>query len=329
MKYVANRVGFLLLSIWAAATINFMLPRMMPGNPADALIARYHGALSATALHAIELQFGITHEALWVQYLVYLNHLLHGNFGVSLTYYPATVMTVIRNSLPWTLGLAGLSTLISVLLGLALGIYSAWNRNRRLANILPTATTFTAAIPYFWLAMLLVYFLGYILGWFPIDHAYTSTLVPGLNPPFIMSVLGHGILPACTIVISSLGGWLMSMRNNMVQVLGEDYILFAEAKGVPDREVMLWYAARNAILPSATSFAMSIGFVVGGTLLTEIVFSYPGVGYQLFTAIENSDYPLMQGLFFMIALAVLLANFAVEMLYGRLDPRVRKGGVSQ
>ncbi len=327
MKYVLNRVGFLLISLWAAATINFFLPRMMPGNPVDSLIARFQGRISGSALHAIELQFGITHQPLWFQYLAYLNHLLHGNFGVSLTYYPASVMTVIGNSLPWTLGLAGLSTVISVALGLALGIYSAWHRKGWLANALPTMSTFTAAIPFFWLAMIFVYLLGYLLGWFPTDHAYTSSLVPGINGPFILSVLHHGILPACTIVISSLGGWLMNMRNNMVQILGEDYILFAQAKGVPDRALMLRYAARNAILPIATSFAMSIGFVVGGTLLTEIVFSYPGVGYQLFTAIENSDYPLMQGLFLMIAVSVLLANFAVEMLYGRLDPRVRRSGV--
>jgi peptide/nickel transport system permease protein len=184
---------------------------------------------------------------------------------------------------------------------------------------------FTAALPYFWLALLFLYFLAYVYHWFPLAHAYSTGLSPRWTFPFVWNVIRHGLLPAGTIVISSVGGWMIGMRNNMIQTLGEDYITFAEARGLKRWRLMFQYAGRNAILPSLTSFAMSLGFVVGGALLTEMVFSYPGVGLQLLVAVQNEDYPLMQGLFLIIALAVLIANFIVEMLYGRLDPRTRQG----
>lgn len=326
MRYFASRLGFFALSLWAAITINFFLPRLMPGNPAEVLIARFQGRINPRVLHAIELQFGLSHQPLWIQYGQYLNHLVHGQLGLSLTYYPVPVTQVIAQSLPWTLGLAGLATVISFTLGTGLGIYIAWRRDSVLDNILPTVTTFTSAIPYFWLALLFLYVFGFVAGWFPLDHAYSDTLTPSLSLSFAMNVIDHGFLPALTIVMSSVGGWLMGMRNNLIQTLGEDYVTFAEARGLSQRRLMLMYAARNAILPNLTGFAMSLGFVVSGALLTEIVFSYPGVGFQLVSAVENQDYPLMQGLFLIIAVAVLTANLLVELLYGRLDPRVRRAG---
>jgi peptide/nickel transport system permease protein len=325
MRYVLNRFGFLVLSIWAALTINFVLPRLMPGNPAQVMIVRYKGQLTPVALHALELQFGITHAPLWQQYLQYLSHLLHGNLGLSLTYYPVPVSQVIAQSLPWTLGLVGIATIISMVIGTAVGIYLAWNHGRFWDNVLSTVAMFTAALPYFWLALLLLYVLSYVYHWFPLAHAYSTGMTPQWTLPFILNVVRHAMLPALTIVISSIGGWMIGMRNNMIQTLGEDYMTFAEARGIRRRRLMFQYAARNAILPSLTSFAMSLGFVVGGALLTEMVFSYPGVGLQLMVAVQNEDYPLMQGLFLIIALAVLIANFIVEMLYGRLDPRTRQG----
>ncbi|WP_028963285.1 ABC transporter permease [Sulfobacillus thermosulfidooxidans] len=328
MRHLIQRVGFLLVSIWAAVTINFVLPRLMPGNPAEVLLARYQGRLQPQALHALELQFGLSHKPLLTQYVGYLANLVHGQMGLSISYYPTPVTKVIETSLPWTLGLAGTSTIISVVVGTLLGIYSSWKRGSWLASALPTATTFLAAIPYFWVALLLLYVFGFVLGWFPLAHSYSLSLTPSWNWEFVSNVIYHSILPAVTIVLTSLGGWLVGMRNNMINTLGEDYVVFGEAKGISKRRLMLVYAARNAILPNVTGFAMALGFVVSGALLTEIVFSYPGVGFQLLTAVENEDYPLMQGIFLIIAIAVLLANFAVELLYARLDPRARREGAS-
>lgn len=326
MRFFLQRLGFLLISVWAALTVNFLIPRMMPGNPADAILAHFQseGApLGPNALHALEQQFGLSHAALWSQYVGYLGNLLHGQLGISITYYPMSVAAVIGRSLPWTLGLAGMATILSVILGTLLGVYAAWRRGTRLDATLTTITMFTSAIPYFWIALILVYVFGFLLHWFPQYHAFSS--LSGAWWQVAGDVLYHAVLPGLTIVISAIGGWLVGMRNNMIQTLGEDYVTFARARGVGDRRLMIAYAARNAILPNLTGFAMAIGFVVGGALLTEIVFSYPGIGMQLLTAVENQDYPLMQGIFLIIALAVLVANFLVDMLYGLLDPRARQG----
>ena len=328
MRYVLNRLRFLLLTLWAVVTINFILPRLMPGNPALLMIARFHDLISTQALHALELQFGVTRQPLWVQYLAYLNNLVHGNFGLSLTYYPVPVTTVILNSLPWTLGLAGTATLFSAVVGTFIGIHAAWKRGGALDSTLPVTTTFTGAIPHQWLGIILLYFFGFTLSWFPLGHAYSTTMTPSWSAQFILNVLDHAILPGATMVIPTIGGWLLHMRNNMIQTLGDDYVIFGEAKGVKPSRLMYQYAARNAMLPSLTGFAMALGFVVGGAVLVEVVFSYPGIGYQLVNAVENEDYPLMQGLFLIIAVAVLVANFLVEILYAKLDPRVRRAGSS-
>ncbi len=327
MRYILNRFGFLLISAWAAVSINFVLPRLMPGNPALLMVSRYAGELTPRALHAIKLQFGVTSAPLLVQYWHYLINLIHGRLGVSLTYYPVPVSRVIASSLPWTLGLAGTATAIAAIAGTWLGIFAAWRRNRWPDSILTTGTTFTGAIPHQWFGLLLLLGLGYGLHWFPVAHAYSTQMTPQWTLAFAENVVYHALLPAITIVVPGLGGWLLHMRNNMMQTIGDDYIVFARAKGVSPRGLMLQHAARNALLPSVTNFAMAIGFVVGGVLLVEVVFSYPGVGYQLFTAVQNEDYPLMQGLFLIISLSVLMVNFLVDLLYAWLDPRSRRVGV--
>lgn len=325
MQHIARRTAFFLLSVWVAITVNFFLPRMMPGNPAEVMLARYQGRLNPSALHALSLQFGLSHRPLFDQYVIYLNNLVHGNLGVSLTYYPTPVATVIAQSIPWTLGLAGIATILSVFLGTWLGIKSAWRRGTWVDNIFPVVTTVSSSIPYFWLALLLLYILAYLFGWFPLGKPYSTIYSPSWSGGFLESVALHGVLPIATIVISSLGGWLMSMRNNMIQILDEDYMSFGRARGLSDKRLEYVYAARNALLPNLTGFSMALGFVVSGALLTEIVFSYPGLGYQLFTAVQNEDYSLMQGLFLIISISVLLANFITEIIYIRMDPRVREG----
>ena len=325
MAYVARRLGLYLIALWAALTINFLLPRLMPGNPAIALLAKFGGRLGPQALAAIEVAFGVhVHESLVTQYLQYLGQLLHGNLGTSLTFFPESVAQVIGTALPWTLGLVGMATVISFAVGMLMGIYTAWHRGSRLDAVLPPIFTMMSGFPYFWVALAVLYVVGFRAGWFPISGGYTNGLTPGLSWRFVSNVLDHGVLPAFTIVLTSVGYWAVNMRNTMITTLSEDYVTMAKAKGLHDRVVMFAYAARNAVLPNLTGFAMSLGFVVSGAILTEVVFSYPGVGFMLFQAVEQEDYPLIQGLLLLIVVAVLAANLVADLLYAVLDPRVNK-----
>jgi peptide/nickel transport system permease protein len=200
---------------------------------------------------------------------------------------------------------------------------AAWRRGGWLDSLLPPLMTFIGSFPYFFLAMTALFYLGFQFGWFPLRNAYSDSLTPGWNLTFVLDVLKHLVLPGLTVVLVSVGGWMLTMRNTMVATLAEDYITMAEAKGLPENSIMYHYAARNALLPNITAFGMALGYVLGGQLLTEVVFAYPGLGYMLLQAVRTQDYPLMQGLFLMITMAVLGANLIVDLLYVRLDPRVR------
>lgn len=323
MRFLARRLALYVLAAWAALTINFLMPRMMPGDPADALVGRMQGRASPEAVASLRAAFGGSDESLLVQYVDYLGNLARGDFGISVSRYPAPVSDVIGSGLAWTIGLMGIAVLLSFALGTVLGVRAAWNRGGWLDSIVPPLLAFVGAFPYFWLAMVALFVFGLGLGWFPLGHAYADTLTPELSLQFAGNVVYHAVLPAITIIVATVGGWMLSMRNTMIGVLGADYITMARAKGLAPRRVMWRYAARNALLPNVTNFGMAIGFVLGGSLLTEIVFSYPGTGYLLVQAVRNQDYPLMQGLFCAITIAVLAANFLVDLVYAWLDPRVR------
>ncbi len=323
MKYLIRQIGLYLLAAWASLTLNFILPRTMPGDPVTALVARMHGRLRPEQIEAIKQAYGFTSGPILQQYFQYLSHVLRGDFGISISAYPAKVSTIIATSLMWTILLGVVTLLISFVLGTILGVVIAWRRSGFLDSILPGLTGFIGSFPYFWLAMVALFLLGFKLGWFPMAHAYSDYLSPAFSLEYAGSVIYHMILPAGTIILVSVGGWMMGMRSTMIAVLNEDYIVMAEAKGLPERTVMYQYAMRNAILPNITQFGMSIGFIVAGQLLTEMVFSYPGLGFYLVRSVTTKDYPLMQALFLMITLAVLGANFLVDILYVRLDPRVR------
>ena len=211
--------------------------------------------------------------------------------------------------------LVGTATVISFVAGTLLGVLAAWRRGRVLDTVATVGSSFTAAFPYFWTAMLLLFLFGFTLGWFPIKGAYGAASTPQASLQFIGDAAYHSVLPAITIIASVLGGWVLSMRNNMISVLGADYVTFAEANGLRGRTVALRYAARNALLPNMTLFALALGLVVSGSILTEYVFGYPGVGYLLANAISNRDYPLLQALFLVITVSVLVANFLVDSLY--------------
>ncbi len=323
MRMIARKLGFYLLTAVLAVTVDFFIPRLMPGNPVEAILAHLQGQVTPGTIRALEAQYGLnTKTGLWGQYIHYWVNLLHGNLGLSTSYYPSTVASVIRSALPWTLGLVGTATVISFLLGTALGVLVAWRRGTWLDNLLP-ATTFFQAAPYFFVAFLALELFSSKLGWFPSGRAYNQLDFPAFTPGYIGDVLDHAILPALTIVLCSAAGWILGMRNVMVTTMDEDYVLVAEAKGLPKRRVV-WYAARNAILPSVSGFSIAIGFVVSGALLTEIVFSYPGLGWIMLQAVGSRDYPLLQGIFLVITFAVLVANLAADFVYVFLDPRTRQ-----
>ncbi len=323
LKYVSNRLLFFAITLFFALTLNFILPRLMPGDPAERILSRFGPNVDEKAIEAMRIALGGEHnKSLLSQYLDYLKNTFTGNFGISYLHYPVPVSEVLKNSIPWTIGLVGISTILSFLLGTFLGIYAGWKRDKFTGSGLLIFSLSLRAIPYFWLAMIFLYIFGYRLGWFPLSNAYsTKEVLSGIK--LILSIIYHAILPGITLIVASLGSWILTMRNNMVSVLAEDYITLAEAKGLDDRYVMVHYAARNAILPSITAFGISLGFVVSGALLTEIVYSYPGVGYQLYRAVLSQDFPLIQAIFFFVSISVLLANLIMDFVYAFLDPRVR------
>lgn len=326
-RILRKRLPLYIFTAWVAVTINFIVPRLMPGNPAELLLGRLQaqGTVPLQNLQAIETEFGLrSHLGLLAQYWQYLDHLVHLQLGTSLTYFPEPVSQVIGTALPYTLVLVTLATIISWVLGIVLGVLVGWRRGSRLDSYLVPTSTFFSAVPFFLVGLLLVWALGITLGWMPLSGAYGASVTPGVNGPFILSWLHHAALPILTIVGSSFVSHMLHMRNMMVTTIGEDYVRLAVAKGLPVRRIKYSYAGRNAILPSIASFAISLGFVVGGSVLVETVFSYPGIGYSLYQAVTNEDYALMQGIFLIIALAVLVANLGADVLYALLDPRSRE-----
>jgi peptide/nickel transport system permease protein len=323
MAFLARRIVFYLVAAWAAATLIFLIPRAMPGNAVEAIMSKFPGNLQPSAYKALEAMLGVGHPgSLWHQYVSYLNDVVHFNFGTDVTEYPAKVSTLIGETIPWTLTLVGTATVIAFLLGTVLGIVAGWRHGGGMDRVLP-ALMFLQALPYFFLALILVELLAVQLHVFPIGSGYGQGEVPGWNWAFIGSAVVHSLLPAATIVITSVAGWMLQMRNVMITTVGEDYVLAAQAKGLPDRRVVFTYAARNALLPQLQGFGLALGFVVSGAIIMEIVFNYPGVGLLLVNAVTSDDYPLTEAIFLMITFAVLLANVVVDIVIVLLDPRAR------
>jgi peptide/nickel transport system permease protein len=324
VKYFARKCGFYLVALWGALTVNFFIPRLLPGNPAQIMLGKMEMTSTPPPgeYKILEHLMGVGQGSIVSHYWAYLVQVSHLDFGFSFSQ-GETVTHVIYQALPWTLALVGTATVLSFIIGTTLGALAGWTRNRWLEALVPV-TTFLTAMPYFFVALILVYYFGFIMHWLPLSGDSDPLLLPAWNWTFFSSALQHAILPAATLILVQLGGWMMSMRNMTLTTLSEDYVWAAEAKGIKSRRVMIGYAARNAILPSVTNFAISIGMVVGGSILMELVFSYQGIGYYLIQAVENDDYSLVQGIFFFISVAVLLANFIVDVMYGFIDPRTRQ-----
>lgn len=325
LRYFGRKLGFYLVAAWIAVTVNFFLPRLIPGDPIQLIMNRMSqsGTVPPDEADSLRKLLGLSSGSLVSQYGTYLDQLAHFNFGLSIYQFPTPVADLVRSAIFWSLILVGTAVLISFALGIALGTVTGWRRGSRLDSLIP-ATTLLTAMPYFWLALLMVYLFANKWQIFPSSGGYDPSLDIGWSGAFISSAVKHSILPALTLIVASVGGWMFGMRNMMVATLAEDYVVAAEAKGLTPMRVMVRYAARNAVLPSVSGFAVTIGFVITGQVAMEQVFNYPGIGNLLFGAVQNEDYPLMQGVFLAISFAVLAANLLVDLLYGVLDPRTKE-----
>jgi peptide/nickel transport system permease protein len=294
----------------------------MPGNEAQAVLATFRSA-NPGALHALQIQFGVNvHQGLLASYFEYFRNCFTGQFGVTAQGVP--VMTEIASKLPWTLGLVGVTTVLAFLIGTVAGVASAWRRGGRLDAIVPPTLFIVSTVPVFFVGLLLIYGFAVKLNWLPLSGNYSVGATPSLSLSFMWDVVKHALLPGLSLVIVTAGLWVYSMRNNMITTIAEDYVKMGRAKGLAPRRVMYDYAARNAILPNLTGFAMQLGYVLGGAIVIEYLFSYPGLGYLFYTATTDHDLPLMQGLFLFYTLAVLICVLIADVLTALLDPRTRE-----
>jgi peptide/nickel transport system permease protein len=295
---------------------------VMPGNEAQAVLGTFRN-INPAALHALEIQFGVnSHQSVISAYFEYLGNCFTGQFGVTAQGVP--VMSEIASKLPWTLGLVGITTVIAFAIGTLAGVASAWRRGGRIDAVLPPTLFVVSTIPVFFVGLLLIYVFAVKLNWLPLSGNYSVGATPSFTPSFIWDVFKHALLPGLSLLIVTAGLWVYSMRNNMIGTIAEDYVKTGRAKGLPTRRVEYDYAARNAILPNLTGFAMQLGYVLGGSIAIEYLFSYPGLGYLFYTATTDHDLPLMQGLFLFYTLAVLICVLVADLITALLDPRTRE-----
>ncbi|HEV8104212.1 MAG TPA: ABC transporter permease [Gaiellaceae bacterium] len=326
MRWFLRRLVFYVFAVWVALTLNFLLPRLMPGDPIGGVLQRLSPAQIAAnpgIVQTYQALLGGGKGTIWHDYVVYLHRLVHLNFGISTSNYPAPVSEVIGRTLPYSIALVGVAFLLAFVIGTTVGMIAAWRRGGGFDTFVVPSLMALGAFPAFFTALLGVYFLGLKLQWFPIQHAYDSGLVPGLNWAFLSSAVRHAELPLLIIIAAFTGGWVLNMRAVMITTISEDYVAMARAKGLRDRRVMTRYAGRNAILPPLNGFAAQFAGAVGGLVFIEYVFSYPGAGLTLQQAALGNDYPLTQGLLLVFSLCVIAANFIMDLLNFLLDPRVR------
>jgi peptide/nickel transport system permease protein len=326
MRWFLRRLLFYVFATWVALTLTFLLPRLMPGSPIAGILQHLTPSqiqANPGIIQTYETLFGGGHQSIWQAYVQYLHRVTSLNFGISTSNYPTKVSEVVARTIPYSLVLVGIAFFLSFVLGTTIGMIAAWRRGGGFDAVFVPVFMALGAFPAYFTALLLMYFLGLKLGWFPIQHAYDNGLSPGLNWTFISSAVRHGFLPALVIVVAYSGGWVLNMRTVMINTIGEDYVTMAHAKGLRDRIVMTRYAARNAILPPLNGFAAQFATAVGGVIFVELVFSYPGAGYTLQQAALGNDYPLTQALLLVFALCPIVANFIMDLLNLVLDPRVR------
>lgn len=330
LNYLVRRLLVFFLTLWVAATLIFIIPRLAPGDPISAMVSRLSQQAgfvsnSEAIIEGWKERFGLN-DPLIIQYVKYLGNLIRFDLGVSLATFPSTVGELVGRALPWTIGLVGVSTAIFFVIGNLLGALLAWTKTPKILKILIPMSMIFTSIPPLLAALLLVYVFGFLLDLFPLTSAYGRGMVPGFNLEFIGSVIYHGFLPAMSIVLVTFGYWALGMRGMMVTIEGEDYMVLAQAKGLKPFYVLYKYMIRNAILPQMTALAVSVGTLVGGSVLVEVIFAYNGMGTLIFSAIRNQDYAVIQGTSFILILTSAIAVLIIDLTYPLLDPRISLEG---
>jgi len=324
MSFILRRLSFYFTAFLLAISFNFFLPRMMPGDPIEAMFAAAQGKMDIAQMDAVREMYGFMDGSLFEQYISYMQSVFTLDLGPSVLMFPIDVTTVVGMALPWTMFLALGSLIVALIMGVSIGTYASYRREGFFGQFVPPFLAFISNFPYIVTALLLFYFFGLKMELLPLAYTYDPSLDPGFSLAFIGSVLKHAILPMGSMILVGISTWVFNMRNAMINVLGEDYVTMAEAKGLSSFRVMYRYAGRNAILPVATAIAMAIGFSFAGSIMTEVVFNYQGLGNILLKGIMARDYPLIQAILLILVTAVLTADFIADLLYVWLDPRISK-----
>lgn len=328
--FLVRRLGMFVLTVWLGLTLMFIIPRLAPGDPVSAMVSRLTAQAgrveqSEQMIEAWRARFGLD-ASLPVQYARYLWNSCRFQLGYSMAYFPTTVQEMVVRAMPWTIGLLSIATLISFAVGNAVGALLGWRPTPKTLRLLLPLTLCFTSIPPFMLGILLTYVFAFGLGVFPFAGAYDRHAVPGLNWEFAASVVHHGTLPACAIVLTTMGFWALGMRAMMITTDGEDYMILAQAKGLRPRRIFWMYGVRNALLPQVTALALSIGSIAGGSIIVEYIFTYPGMGYLLYQGIVNNDYTLIQGIVFILIVGVATAVLIIDLVYPLIDPRISLEG---
>ncbi|MBS0642837.1 MAG: ABC transporter permease [Acetobacteraceae bacterium] len=327
LYFVAKRFGVFLVIVWLAATLNFFLPRLSGDDPVanklmeQASLGGYAQAGIAEMVKVYNQHFGLD-KPLLTQYLNYVGNVAHGDLNYSIANYPRTVVDMIAEALPWTVGLLGMTTLVSFALGTFLGALLAWPGAPRWLQWFMPPLWALHAIPFFLLGLVLMWLLAFQFQILPIFGGHSPGAKVGLTVGFVLDVLRHAVLPSLSIVLVSVGGWALAMRGMMVTTMGEDYVTFAEAKGLRSLTIFMRYCMRNAILPQTTALALALGQILSGAVLVEVIFGYPGIGALLFQAIQENDFFVIQGVVFTVIVGLGFATFLLDILYPWLDPRI-------
>jgi peptide/nickel transport system permease protein len=327
LNFVLKRLGLLLLIVWTAVTLNFIIPKLTPRNPLREKLleqASRSGFIEEgfdEMVKVYETKFGLD-QPLWKQYFNYIYDVLRLDLGYSIANYPQTVVELVGQALPWTIGLLLTATFIAFLLGTFLGALMAWPKSSNFVRHILPSFLILGAIPAYLVALILIYFVAFQWKLLPLGGGYSIGTIPNLSPSFILEILKHSILPALALILTSMGGWVIGMRGMMVTVQGEDYMTFGEAKGLRDWRLFYKYAMRNALLPQVTGLALSLSFLVSGSVLVELVFQFPGVGTLLARSINQLDYFMIYGIVLIIVICIAIALFIMDMIYPLLDPRI-------
>jgi len=325
-KYLIKKLILYTVIFFAACTVNFIIPRLVPGDPIQGILSmlQQQGQVTEKGMELVESykrRFGLD-DPWYIQFIKYYERFFQGDLGPSIMAFPMSVSELIFQALPWTIGLLAITTLISWVVGNILGLFVGWNRGRKIDSIVSPIALCLSQIPYYFAALFLIFLLAYLIPIFPMEGGYSVGLTPQLTITFITDVIYHAVLPALSIMVVSIGGWMIAMRSLIINILGEDYLLLAKAKGLKSGYIMWKYTFKNALLPQVTGLAIALGYVLNGFMLMEILFGYPGIGTLLYTAVNRLDYNVVQGILTFSIGAVLAANLLIEILYPFIDPRI-------